>query len=380
MMTRRERLMATLRGEPVDRPAVSFYEIGGWKFDINDPDPFNVYNSPDWWPLIQLAEEETDLIRMMGPERRKAANNCWDEFFQEETFIQKGSRITRLTLNVAGRTMTSLSRRDPETAATVWTIEHLLKDIDDVKAYLQVPDQVFAYEYSVENLLAEEQELGNAGIVMVDSGDPIAQVASLFSMEDYTVLGLLEPSLFHKLLEKAAARIYPMIEQVSKAFPGRLWRIVGSEYASPPYLPPRLYQEYVVHYTGPMVKAIQKFGGYARIHSHGRLKDILPYIAEMGASGLDPIEPPPQGDVQLIDVRQEYGAEMVLFGNLESSDLELLPPNQFEKKVSQALREGTAGEGRGFVLMPSACPYGREISTQTMSNYEAMVRLAKNWA
>jgi len=29
-MTRRERLMATLRGEPVDRPPVSFYEISSF--------------------------------------------------------------------------------------------------------------------------------------------------------------------------------------------------------------------------------------------------------------------------------------------------------------------------------------------------------------
>ena len=41
-MTRRERLMATLRGEPVDRPAVSFYEIGGFQSDPADPDPYNI--------------------------------------------------------------------------------------------------------------------------------------------------------------------------------------------------------------------------------------------------------------------------------------------------------------------------------------------------
>ena len=378
MMTRRERLMATLRGEPVDRPAVSFYEIGGWKFDTSDPDPFNIYNSPDWWPLIQLAEEETDLIRLMGPERREAVTNRWHEFFQEETTTQNGSRYRRLTLSVDGRTMTSVSRRDPGTA-THWEIERLLKDTDDVKAYLQLPDAVFAYEYGVEHLLAEEEQLGEAGIVMVSVGDPMARIGSLLSMEDYTVLGIVEPRLFHQLLEQATNHVYPMVEQVSKAFPGRLWRVVGSEYASPPFLPPRLYKEYVVRYTKPMVEIIQKHGGYARIHSHGRLKVILPDIAAMGATGLDPIEPPPQGDVQLIDVRREYGAQMVLYGNIEASDLELLPPDQFEAKVSQALREGTAGDGRGFVLMPSACPYGREISAQTMANYETMVRLAKNY-
>ena len=30
--------MATLRGEPVDRPAVSFYEIGGWRLDPDNPE------------------------------------------------------------------------------------------------------------------------------------------------------------------------------------------------------------------------------------------------------------------------------------------------------------------------------------------------------
>ena len=45
-MTRLERLMATLRGEPVDRPPVSFYEIGGFQIDPTDPDPYNIYNSP----------------------------------------------------------------------------------------------------------------------------------------------------------------------------------------------------------------------------------------------------------------------------------------------------------------------------------------------
>jgi hypothetical protein len=80
--------------------------------------------------------------------------------------------------------------------------------------------------------------------------------------------------------------------------------------------------------------------------------------------------------MQLIDVRREYGQHMVLFGNIEASELETLTPPQFERRAAQALREGTAGTGRGFVLMPSACPYGRHLSTDVLANYETMVRLA----
>jgi hypothetical protein len=58
----------------------------------------------------------------------------------------------------------------------------------------------------------------------------------------------------------------------------------------------------------------------------------------------------------------------------------MLPPPQFEARVAQALREGTVGRGRGFVLMPSACPYGRHISADVMANYQTMVRLVQEFA
>lgn len=368
--------MATLRGEAVDRPAVSFYEIGGWTPDPDDPDPFNVYNAPDWRPLLELAEAETDLIRMCPPTLTPAADNCRDEFFRHETYTEGGSRFTRTTVTVGGRTLASLARRDPD-VATTWTLEHLLKDLDDVRAYLQLPDEAFHDDGDVAPLVACERELGDAGIVMVDVEDPICAAASLFSMSDYTVVAMTEGALFHSLLEKRARSIHARCEQVARDFPGHLWRLYGSEYASEPYLPPRLYEEYVVRYTAPMVASIQAYGGFARIHSHGRLKNILPHIAAMGADGLDPVEPPPQGDVELVDVRRAYGRNMVLFGNIEAADLENLPAGDFEKKVERALREGTAGPGRGFVLMPSACPYGRTVTPETLENYKTMVRLAK---
>jgi uroporphyrinogen-III decarboxylase len=380
-MTRRERLLATLRGEPVDRPPVSFYEVGGFMVEPGNPDLYNIYNAPDWQPLLRLAEEQTDLIRMMSPVRARsvdptgsATSAVWRNFFREETTEEDGVRITRTTLTIAGRTMTQTTKRERD-LDTVWTTEHLLKDADDARAYLQIPDEVFAETVDIAPLLAEETALGDAGIVMVDTEDPLCATAALFSTEDYSILALTEPELFHRLLEKAAVRIQERTREVSRLFPGRLWRIYGPEYASEPYLPPRLFEEYVVRYTGPMVRAIQSQGGYARIHSHGRLKNILALIAGMGADALDPIEPPPQGDITLREVRERHGRQLVLFGNLEIRDIELLAPNQFAEKVKRALDEGTAGMGRGFVLQPSASPYGRSISARTMTNYETILRL-----
>ena len=367
--------MATLRGEPVDRPAVNFYEIGGFRVDPTEPDEFNIYNSPSWAPLLRLAEDHTDLIRMRAPVLTPTPDNPRDEFFDEETTLENGSRFVRTTLRVAGREMTSLTRRDPD-IDTIWTIEHLLKNIDDLKAFLELPDDVFDYTADITGLQAAKDQVGDRGIVMVDFPDPLCEAAELFSMGDYTMMAMMEEDLFRKLLDKFAGPLWRRTEQVAREFPGRLWRIYGPEYACPPYLPSHLFEQYVVGYTGPMVRTISDTGGFARIHCHGRLASVLPHIQTMGAAGLDPIEPPPSGDVNLADVRAQYGSEMVLFGNLEIRDIENMPPPEFESVVAAALDEGTRGEGRGFVLMPSASPYGRTITPTTMANYETMVRLA----
>jgi len=382
-MTPRERLMATLNGRPVDRPAVSFYEVGGLKMDPADPDPFNIYTDASWRPLLELAEARTDLIRMRSPVRAHS-HQAWSadetaagEFFKTGHYLDHGRRMIRTVLTAGDRTMTSLTRRDPD-VDTVWTVEHLLKSNEDVRAYLELPDEAFAETIEVTPLAEEEERLGERGIVMVDTEDPLCAAATLFSMADFTIFALTENALCHRLLAKGARTIQHRTEQIAQQFPGHLWRIYGPEFATEPYLPPHLFDEYVVRYTGPMVSAIKNHGGFARVHIHGRIQNVLDAVVEMGADAIDPIEPPPQGDVDLAFVRERYGKDLVLFGNLEIADIENTEPNKFEKLIRRALADGTHGDGRGFVLMPSACPYGRRLSKRTMQNYETMVRCVED--
>ncbi|MHC4890739.1 MAG: uroporphyrinogen decarboxylase family protein [Planctomycetota bacterium] len=374
--------MATLRAESVDRPAVNFYEIGGLRIEPSDSDEFNVYNDPSWQRLLQLAEEQTDLIRMRSSVRPRSheprPSYGRDEFFKTEKYVDKGCRFKRVTLKIGGRNMTALTRRSPD-IDTVWTVEHLLKSPEDIKAYLELPDEIFTEEVNAARLVEEDEKLGDRGIVMVDTEDPICAAASLFSMEDFTIIALTEQKLFHRLLVKLSCHIYTRTEKTARAFPGHLWRIYGPEYATEPYLPPHLFKEYVVWYTGPMVDTIQKYGGFVRIHCHGRIRAILDYIVEMGASAIDPIEPPPHGDVELEYVRRKYGKELILFGNLELADIENMEPSEFEKVVEKALKDGTSGRGKGFVLMPSSAPNGRKITHKIMANYETMIRLANKF-
>jgi uroporphyrinogen-III decarboxylase len=127
-----------------------------------------------------------------------------------------------------------------------------------------------------------------------------------------------------------------------------------------------------------MISAIRRGGGFPRVHSHGRLRLILDDMVSMGAVALDPVEPPPQGDMELAEVRHRVGDQLVLFGNLEESDLENLPPDPFAGKVKKALAEGPNSKGSGFVLMPSSCPCGRELSPRALRNYQTMIELVES--
>ncbi len=377
-MNRRDRLMATLHGEPVDRPAVSFYEINGLDEQPGDPDPYNIYTHPSWKPLIDLAREKTDRIVMRNVPFLDTPPDPWAEITKIETWVDGGSLYRKRTLRFGKRELREITRRDPD-VNTVWQIEPLFKGPADAELFLTLPAPQPGSRPDPGGVLAAEQALGDSGIVMIDTPDPLCIAASLFEMGEYTVVASTRPDLFHRLLEWFAAALLPQTEAIARALPGRLWRIYGPEYASAPYLHPSQFRDYAVRYDAPMVASIQRYGGFARIHSHGRLRAILDDIVSTGCTGLDPIEPPPQGDVELGYVRQKYGRQIVLFGNLELSDIEGLPVEEFAGKVRRALQEGTQGQGRGFVLMPSSCPYGRVLAARTLRNYEKMIELVETW-
>lgn len=367
--------MASLQGRPVDRPAVSFYEIGGFAVDPSNPDPFNIYNDPSWHPLLELAEEKTDLIRMRGARAKPRHPEIRNRFFTWSTQTGAAAKRHELQLRIAKRNLQQVQQRDLA-VDTWWMVEHLLKDEADIEAYLELPDEALEMDYDCSPIHEADREVGDRGIVMIDTADPLCVAAGMMSMADYTVVAMTNPPLFHRLLQKAARQVHSATEKIARECPGFLWRIYGPEYASEPYLPPRLFEEYVLEYVRPMVDMIHSSGGYVRLHCHGRLRNILDLIVKTGADAMDPIEPPPQGDVELRYVRQRYGEQLTLFGNIEASEIELLEEGAFERRVAQAIEEGTCGPGRGFVLLPSACPYGRTITARTMANYQTMVRLA----
>ncbi len=374
-VTRREAMQRLLQGERPDHLPVCFYEIGGFEIDPDDPDEFNVYNDPSWRPLLDLSEEQTTFLRFAVPEVKPCHKELHAEHYQTETWREGKSRFTRTTLRSGRRTLTEVVRRDND-ADTEWKIEHLIKDNDDVRAFLDLPDELFDVTVDVSPIIRQQEKIGSRGLAMIDTTDPLCEVAYRMDMQDFLLFATLEKKLCRAMLDKMARPLYELTRQTAAGAPGHLWRIYGPEYACQPFMRAPQFAEYVVEYDRPMIEAIHASGGWARLHAHGHLGAVLDLMASMEIDAIDPVEPLPQGDVPLADIIERYGDRWIIFGNIELADIENVPPEQFEKIARRTVEESHLAS-RGFVLMPTAAPLGRTITPNTLTNYKTMVRVAK---
>lgn len=377
IMTRKERLWAALRGKPVDRIPFCFYEINGLDENPQDMDPFNIYTDDSWKEMIALTKNHTDRIvsRFISFDKQE------DEIEKLTTtttwYDENGSFHEKKEIQADDRILTQHTRKDLD-INTIWTLEHFLKDEEDLQAYLRLPHDFNVGIPDIDTVLIAEEELGDTGIIMIEIGDPLLELASLFSMEDYTITAMLEQEIFKQGLDLMKKIVEGKARKLAQLLPERLWRIYGPEYATPPFLPPYLYKEYVVDYDRDLIDIIKMSNGVARVHQHGNLSGVLNHVKELGCQGLDPIEPSPQGDVTLQEVRQALGDGFVLFGNLEINDIEMLEPKEIEEKVKVALSQGPDQNGSSFILMPSASPYGRKLPVHTLNNYKKIVEIMEH--
>jgi hypothetical protein len=377
-MTRKERLHAALEGRETDRPPVCFYELDGYRQKPDDPDEYNIYSDPSWKPVLDLARNHSDRVvlsnmRFKDPSPGASPPSEKKEEKWRNEVDAAGNRHTYGSYILHGRTYTSHSMRERD-VDTSWTIEYPYKDAEDLAHWLKYSEEDDTEPLPDISVIEEtEAALGDTGIVCIDLGDPVMDIAGSFSMEDFLVVALQERDLMHKALERITRRKLKVVEAFAQAAPGRLWRVYGQEYICAPFLPPAAFDDYCTKYDVPIVDAIKQSGGFPRLHCHGNLKAAINSIRRAGWTATDPVEPPPQGDVSLSEARELLGEDITIFGNIEVNAIELDDEKNFTTLVRTALKEGPNKQGRRFVLMPSSSPFGRHVSKRVVKNYSIMV-------
>ncbi len=363
-MTHRERILATLRRQPTDRVPISTYELvgfGPWAWPVQEP---------SYAPLMAEITARAVALPLWG---------AWCEEGQpiertRETWREGDFNVTRTTLHTPKGDLCTVQKETPS-VKTTWTVEHLCKTREDIERWLSIP--VTPGAVHTEGFAALDAEVGDAGIVLCDIADPICSVADAFEFGAFTVWALEEPALIRAMCDHIFPRIMHTLCGMTAVGCGPLYRLVGAEYCTPPYLPPRLFREFVTPYLAEMLTELHAHGCYGRVHCHGKIRHVLDDLCAIGADGIDPVEPPPDGDIPLAEVKARYGDRLVLFGNMELKYLETETPAEIDARV-RAMMDNAKANG-GFVLMPTAAPINIPLAPRTAENYLAYLAAGEKY-
>ncbi len=371
LWTGRRRLLTALSGAAPDRVPINTYELAG----RNSRDWCN--NQPSYRGLMDYIRAHTDCITNWNP---KAATDrytsderflCSDYPVEIDTSSETDGQFQRTTRTChTPKGDLRLITQSTAEVHTTWHVEHWCKSVEDVDKALSVPYQPANYDAS--DLGRVRAELGEEGLVMGSIGDPAYLAADLMSFQDYMMWAFENTEHFARAVEVVAERVMENLRRQLDCCVLDLYRIVGPEYFTPPYLPPAMFRQFVVPYVTAMTQLIHSRGAEVRLHCHGKMGQVLDMILETGCDGIDPCEPPPDGDIELEEVKRRCTSRgMSVWGNIELKLLEQGTEAEVRAEVRKVLDQ--AKEGGGFVLMPTAGPINVPLARRTEANYRAFI-------
>lgn len=199
----------------------------------------------------------------------------------------------------------------------------------------------------------------------------VAMLCGIMSYELMLVWIMKDPELIKTLADTWLERTGEKVAWLLSQGVGPFWHFNGVERAAPPMMGPKQWDEWVVRYDGEIMRRIKSADPEAKIHvhCHGKVRTLLDSFVEMGVDSIDPVEPPPQGDVDIAEVKEAYDGKLVFQGNIEFLDMETKKPDEVEELVRRAIEDGGK---KNVMLKPSAGPHERP-SDLLLANVERYI-------
>jgi len=128
---------------------------------------------------------------------------------------------------------------------------------------------------------------------------------------------------------------------------------VSSPYAGSGFISPRFYRDFVMSYEGRIAKAVRGLGIPAYIHTCGAVNDRLEMMVKAGFSGIECLDPPPLGDVELADAKRRVGDRAFIKGNIDP--VHILLGGTVEEVRQDAKSKLKVGKPGGGYILSTAC-------------------------
>ncbi len=128
---------------------------------------------------------------------------------------------------------------------------------------------------------------------------------------------------------------------------------ISSPYAGSSFISLSAYKEFVLPSVQKLVNAVKPLGAFTYLHTCGFISDRLEIMAESGVDGIECMDPPPLGNVELSDAKKRVGDKIFLKGNVDSVNVLLRGSNEEARDViKKCIEDGMPGGG---YILSTAC-------------------------
>ena len=132
------------------------------------------------------------------------------------------------------------------------------------------------------------------------------------------------------------------------------------------------YREFVLPYEKRIITAIRENGKHAYTHTCGSIGDRLELMSESNTSGLECLDPPPIGNVDLEDAFRRIGGRLFIKGNIDSVNSLLYAGDQKARNDVKKIIETGMTKGKGFILS-TACSIAPNVTTERLMMLSELV-------
>ena len=174
-----------------------------------------------------------------------------------------------------------------------------------------------------------------------------------------------DPGKSHKIMDRLNQRV--IMGAVEQCHRGVDAMKLSSPMAGGGFISREMYEEFVLPYERKVVAEVHAVDPAipCYIHTCGAIGDRLDLMAQIGAEGLECMDPPPLGTVDLARAIEEIGDKMFIKGNLDSVN-ELLEhtPEEVKQIAINRLKIGSRCK-RGYILS-SACSVAPDVPPENI--------------
>jgi len=342
-LSSRERILRAFRCQETDRVPIRLWGVDTFAESVAHP---------SYWPLHRLAAQHCDqIITWPVPvdfaltEVGTVEIHKFTRPSRHEDFVEEVTVISTPEGELTSVFLKSLSRKPG------YIKEHFIKTPQDVKKVLSIP--YIPPRPDVRGFFELDRKLGDKAIPMVGlPSDPVYVVNDMIGSELFAIWSIEERPLLQEFISAMAERWHSLVLYLLEQGVGPIFGYVGPELCIPPLQSVRDFKEMVVDIEKPTIAVIHDHGGLVWVHCHGGMDPVLELFMEMGVDCLNPIEPPPMGDIVLSEAKERTKGKMCLEGNIEVGDFQMLSHDGFRQVCIESKQMGKPGGG--FIFCPTS--------------------------